>query len=205
MARDQGQPTPPPPDLASRSLPLREVGGDWYRIGQARFSPLHYSQDSGWRFSSADQPGVLYVGDRPETCFWEVFWDDLVARKPAERRLDAAKVSARRIWTLTLPRPLRVVDLTVAATLRAIGAHAGTFLGPYELCQRWCAVLRAHPAAPDGLRYASARDSGRTCLALFAERTATLWPPVPPSGRELVAEPALASLISAEGLGLLSP
>ena len=204
MALDQGPATPPPPDLGARLLRLREVSGPWHRIGQARFSPLYYSQDPGWRFSSASQPGVLYLGDTPETCFWEVFWDDLVSRPPAERRLDAAKVNARRLWALNLPGALRVVDTTAAATLHALGAHGGTFLGPYANCQAWAAALRIHPTAPDGLLFASARHTDRVCLALFAERTAHLGWAAPTSGQELRAIPGIAPVLSTHGLGLLT-
>ncbi len=203
MAKDQGQASPPPADLATRALPLRSVEGVWHRIGRREFPPRHFSNSSGWRFSHEDQPGVLYLGDRPETCFWEVFWDDLVSRPATERRLDLAQVASRVLWALPLPGRLRVVDTTSAATLRAIRAHAGTFLGPYANCQSWAAALRAHPSEPDGLLYPSAREAGGLCLALFAERCAQLPWAEAPEPRPLLQDLTLARLVLAEGIAVL--
>lgn len=205
MALDRGKADPPPADLAARSIPLRDdlAARDWFRIGLAVHDPLYYSTSDGWRFSSPAMPGTLYLGDAAETCFWEVFWDDLVSRAPAERRLDERKVRDRTLWEMPLPRQVRVVDTTSAAVLRTIGAHGGTFGGPYEMCQRWAAALRAHPSAPDGILYESARDKPHLCLALFAERTAhDAWAASGP-GIPLVESTVLAAVLRSNGLTTL--
>ncbi|MDX2187828.1 MAG: RES family NAD+ phosphorylase [Opitutaceae bacterium] len=206
MASDLGHAQLPPADLAKRTFPLKTLAAGrtrWHRIGKTRFSPGYFSTDSGWRFSREDMPGTLYLGDSPETCFWEVFWDDLVSRPEGERRLDRAKVAERSAWEVTLPAALRVVDTFDARLLRAIGAHAGTFLGPYSTCQAWAKALREHPSKPDGLRYESARNRGSVCLALFAERCEKL-PWDFGSGTVLTSHAGLAGTLATEG-GLLPP
>jgi hypothetical protein len=62
-------------------------------------------------------------------------------------------------------------------------------------------IDRSHPTAPAALLYASAR----ACLALFAERTAAVtWPAHPPAGLELRTSYALAPLLAAHSLAVLS-
>lgn len=209
MALDQGQALPPLKDIASRALSLRDVTGiarNWYRIGKTIFSPIYYTQDDGWRFSAPTMPGTLYLGDSPETCFWEVFWDDLVSRPENERRLDSAKVMERSLWQIKLPAAFQIVDTTDPDTLNAIGAHGGTFSGPYAICQQWATAFRAHPATPDGLFYESARRKGRKCLALFSERTAASAWSIPGDGGDGIPLPAsaeLAALLVSHGLKTL--
>ena len=197
MAADRGTAQPPPGDLSGRTFDLAGIsaGTPWFRIARSTQSPVFFSQSDGWRFSAPAMPGTLYLADREETCFWEVFWDDLVSRPPGEQRLDLARVAERSLWKLSLPRLCHVVDATDPVTLRRLGAHGGTFLGPYAVCQQWAAALRSHPLNPDGILYESARDKGRRCLALFAERIgAENWPP-PGAGHSLVGASSLAALI----------
>lgn len=177
MALDQGKPVPPPADLNSRTIEILPDGGyelDWSRIGQKKYSPIHYSQDSGWRFSSSRIPGILYLGDDAVTCFWEVFWDDLITRPLADRRLDHAKVDARACAQVVVPRGLRIIDTRDAEVLRTISAPHGTFQGPYTNCQAWAEAFWNHPVKVHGFLFDSARNAGGVCLALFEDRMATL-------------------------------
>lgn len=206
MALDHGHALPPPTDIASRALPLKDatlIAPAWYRIGKTRFSPIFFTQDDGWRFSASTMPGVLYLGDSPDTCFWEVFWDDLVSRPENERRLDDAKVKERSLWQIELPAAFRIIDTTDPDTLNSIGAHGGTFSGPYAICQQWAAAFRTHPANPDGLCYESARRKGRKCLALFSERTAASAWSVPSDGNPLPESAELADLLVSHGFKTL--
>lgn len=204
MALDRGEPALPPADLAAREIhAFTELSLRWQRIGQTRFAPLFYSQSDGWRFSAPDMPGVLYLGDSAQTCFWEVFWDDLATRSANERRLDFAKVQERSLWELEIPSGLRVVDTTNAATQRAMSAHGGTFLGSYAVCQRWARALRQHPARFDGILYASVRDMPGRCLALFAERVGGLVWKLAGPGTPLLRSVPLAALVETHGLRII--
>lgn len=178
MASDLGHAQPPPADLARRQLPIvlwNEQGtGPWFRIGKTRFKPGFFSQDPGWRFSSKDMPGTLYIGDSVETCFWEVFWSDLATRPPAERRIDMSKITERSAWRLAATANVLLVNTFDPEGMREMSAHSGTFLGPYAICQAWAKAIREHPARPHGILYESARNRNALCVALFEERCGTV-------------------------------
>jgi hypothetical protein len=73
-----------------------------------------------------------------------------------------------RHWVRFAVRPpLRVIDVTRAATLRNLGADAATFLAEYPVTQRWAEALMRHPASLDGLLYRSRLDGDARCLAVF--------------------------------------
>jgi hypothetical protein len=206
MALDQGQPVPPPADLAQRALSLKSVSIDvgWCRIGKASYDPVHFTTDPGRRFSLPDLPGVLYLANEPETAFWEVFWDDLMTRPDRERRLDSGKLTERKLWILTLPREIRLVNTLDAAAMHELSAPDGTFQGPYDNCQAWAAALRGHPSRPDGLLYSSARRTGHWCLALFEEAFAGVRWDVPQPGVPLLESLELAAVIGRHGYPRLS-
>ena len=180
MAIDQGHAQPPPTDLATRKIPLIKASAlsekTWHRIGKSTRDPLYYTNDSGWRFSRKDMRGTLYLGATIDTCFWEVFWDDLATRPPEERRIDAGKVLERSAWTASVPKGLTLVNTLDAQGMIDLGAHGGTFNGPYAICQEWAKALREHPMKPHGILYGSARNVGSKCLALFQEYEGTFAP-----------------------------
>jgi hypothetical protein len=168
MALDHGGPVPPPANLASRKLALKAIPiKRWWRIHRDGDAPCLFSEDPANRFSSAGL-GVFYAADAAVTAFWEVFWDDLATRAPGERRISKARLAARVVTPVTPSRAVRVFDATDGRSLKAVSAPAGTFSGDYANCQRWAKALAAHPAAPEGIQYPSARHGGARCLALFA-------------------------------------
>jgi hypothetical protein len=203
VAVDQGYAQPPPADLAKREIPLVKLSAlpekAWCRIGKTKHPPLYYSTDAGWRFSRPDMPGTLYLGCKVETCFWEVFWDDLATRPSNERRLDYGKVAERSAWTAVMPADLVLVDTYDSKGRIEMGAHGGTFNGPYSICQQWAKALREHPLKPHGILYGSARDLGSRCLALFAEYQGTHAPTFK-DGTPLVDHIGLVSILSAYGI-----
>jgi RES domain len=170
MALDRGVPVLPPADLDRRALRLRSLRPRvWWRIHRASLGPCYFSQQTANRLSS---PGtaVIYLGEDPLTAFWEIFWDDLATRPPDERRIGRAKLNARRLRSVKPKRTFRVLDATNPRTLNLLSAPAGTFSGPYPVCQAWAAAIAGHPARPDGILYLSARQQGGRCLALFGDR-----------------------------------
>jgi hypothetical protein len=62
---------------------------------------------------------------------------------------------------------LRVVDVTNAASLRAMGADGATFLADYTITQRWAQALMRHAAGIEGILYRSRLDNDQRCLAAF--------------------------------------
>ncbi len=173
MASDTGGTAPPPGDLAARELPLRrlDAGGGWWRIHRRAQDPCFFSRNTANRFSSANL-GVLYLADDAVTAFWEIYWDDLGTRAPAERRIARAKLDERALARVSLRRPVRVFDASDAHVLKAVSAPAATFSGDYGRCQAWALALASHPEAPDGILYPTARHRDGVCLALFEARVA---------------------------------
>jgi len=170
MALDRGGPVLPPADLDRRPIRLRSLRPRlWWRIHRAALGPCHFSEQTANRLSSAGT-AVIYLGQDPLTAFWEIFWDDLATRPPDERRIGRAKLNARRLRRVTPKRTLRVLDATNPRTLNLLSAPAGTFAGPYPVCQAWAAAIARHASRPDGILYLSARQQGGLCLALFGAR-----------------------------------
>ena len=205
MALDQGHAQPPPSDLSKRTLPLVRLdavpgvgSASWWRIGKSRFPPLHYSSDPGWRFSRRDMPGTLYLGESTAVCFWEVFWDDLATRAPSDRRLDYAQVEERSAWEAVVRGDIQVVDTLDAEGMIEIGAHGGTFSGPYAICQDWAQAMRGHPSKPAGILYESVRQIGAKCLALFQEYEGSHAPAFG-AGVRLIDQPDLLTLLAKYG------
>lgn len=170
----------------------------WHRIGKTKHPPRYYSTDPGWRFSRRDMPGTLYLGETTDACFWEVFWDDLATRAPADRRLDYAKIEERSAWRAAVPSDLLLVNTLNPEGMIEIGAHGGTFRGPYSICQDWAKALRIHPAKPHGILYESVRKIGTRCLALFQEYETTHAPTFH-SGVPLTHHPDLVVLLTKYG------
>jgi len=167
MANDQGAAVPPPADLHERPLQLKKLApGRWWRVHRASLGPCYFSRDPGNRFSRVGLD-VLYLADRQVTAFWEIFWDDLATRPPAERRIARARLDERRMAPGRLKRTVAVFDATSAKQLKIVGAPTSTFSSDYGNCQAWAAALAAHPQKPEGILYPSARTLGNQCLALF--------------------------------------
>ncbi len=143
-------------------------------------------------------PGTLYLGETTDVCFWEVFWDDLATRTPSDRRLDYAKAAERSAWEAVVPGDGLLVDTFDADGMIEIGAHGGTFSGPYSLCQDWAKALRSHPEKPQGILYESVRKIGTKCLALFQEHEGTHAPSFG-AGVKLIDHPDLATLLAKYG------
>ena len=168
MSQDRGRPVAPPADLDRRAFePARiEPGTKWWRIHRTTQGPCYFSKSPDNRFSSANL-GVLYLADDPCTAFWEVYWDDLATRPPDQRRIAAVKLDERSYCRASLRREAAVFDATNQQSLLDVSAPGPTFSGDYDLCQKWAAALSAHPRAPQGIKYRSARRTGNVCLALF--------------------------------------
>src|SRR6202012_2483816 len=108
-------------DLAARDLPTRalDAGGGWWRIHRKTQEPCFFSHNPGNRFSSADL-GVLYLADQPVTAFWEIYWDGLGTRAPAERRIPRGKLDERALARASLKHGVRIFDASDAHALKAV-------------------------------------------------------------------------------------
>lgn len=170
MAKDEGKSVAPPKDLAERKLWLRAWQPKvFWRIHKTANGPCYLSEDIGNRFSSPGT-GVHYLGDDPDTAFWEVYWDRIADCRHDERKVSRPDLEARGICTATIGRELRVFNATSPRPMKSVSAPTATFSSDYGNCQAWACALYAHPETPDGILYPSARTPGAKCLALFAGR-----------------------------------
>jgi RES domain-containing protein len=156
---------PPPPDLASRPLPLTAwaAGSTLVRIHGSRHGPIHFSGPPplGRWDSAAGGFGVLYAAQEFAGAFAET-----VLRNPAQTLVSLAEITARSLSVLAIGAALRVVDLT-GPGLSRLGLDARILTGPYAACGAWADALRAHPEAPAGILYPSRFDPAQRCVALF--------------------------------------
>lgn len=205
MPRSTTHPGPhpePPADLASRELPITEIGtGEvWFRLHRAEHAPVYFGRSGRSRFDAPNAEfGVLYLGDSPHCCFIETY--GRVAGSEA-RIVTRSDLSVRRLAVVAFHRALRVVDLT-ASGLAKLGADNRLCTGDYGVAGRWTLALWSHPNAPDGLLYRSRHDPSRMCLALF-DRAADAV--IVTSDTDLLdssLEPTLAEALDSYGIGFI--
>jgi hypothetical protein len=199
MASDEGGPNlPPAAPPSAETLPV--VTWDAGRLPAlriARLDPLYFSSAKGYRYSTPKIPaGVLYLGDSPTGCFWEVTWDALAGRG-GHLQIPKAFLEARRIHRATFLRPMRLFPAHGGA-LKKIGANnVSCFNGPYSICTEWAAYVHAWDAKLDGILYPAARGAGLN-LALFGERVTKADLQFSQPGTPLLDEPAIVQLLAEE-------
>lgn len=163
MSESRPAPHPePPPDLASRDLPLIQIKDLWFRIHKSQYSPLYYGSSRRNRFDAPSQEyGVMYVAADVCGAFIETFGASTGIRVVALSELRLCSVSQ-----LQSERQLALVDLTGSGLAR-IGADARLCDGEHGLAQRWALSLWRHPENLDGIYYRARHDPSRYCAAIF--------------------------------------
>lgn len=158
----------PPSDFFSRTLPLVESMGAWYRLNPIQYSSaLHFDRSGKGRFDEPESGyGILYLGEDEYAAFIECFGRVHGAKGVAE-----AALKQRNLFAIAANRPLRLVDLT-GSNLVKLGADARLSSGSYGISRTWAKAIWQHPMQVDGLRYRSRHDDERFCCGLF-ERAST--------------------------------
>lgn len=159
----------PPPDFASRPLPLVESSGSWYRLNPVRYeSALYFDRSGKGRFDGTELGySILYVGADEYAAFIECYGRFHGARGVAELAL-----LQRNLVRITSARPLIFADLTGSGLVK-LGADARLASGSYLMARKWAQAIWEHPRAVDGLRYHSRHDDTRICCGIF-DRTRSL-------------------------------
>jgi hypothetical protein len=167
----------PPPDLASKPLPLAiwPAGSSVVRIHRRQHDPLHFSPGSGrppaGRYDSASgRFGVLYAAQGFEGAFVET-----VLRHPGNPLVSLSEIEARALSALAIDAEIRLVDLT-GPGLSRLGLDARLLTGPYGPSRTWADALHAHPQEPGGILYPSRFDPSQICVALFDRVSAHIAP-----------------------------
>src|SRR5262249_36298747 len=145
--------------------------------------------------------GLLYLGEDPATCFWEVFWDTL-STVGFELRIDQKKILERTLYRTNLRRNLIVFNACNPAHLKRIQADAvGCFNGDYAICRGWASLVHAAPENVDGILFPSARAGAKRNLALFGGRVQPTDVEFITPGTKLLADASIAELLIAESIG----
>ncbi len=142
--------------------------------------------------------GVLYSGADRFVAFIETF-----GQTTGARLLDEMELETRALSSISIKKPLKLVDLTGPGLAR-LGADNRICDGEFAVSQRWSRALFEHPSRPDGLLYRARHDPSRLGIALFDRARFKL-------GRALrivdsfaspAHETALAELLDQYGFGL---
>jgi hypothetical protein len=152
---------PPPSDLLQRKLPIITLGGEtiFYRVHQARYSPIYFGNSGGSRFDVPE--GIIYLAIDEYAAFRET-----IGRFSKYRLISTEVLDRRRMTEIISNRKLSLVDLT-GNGLTLLDADARLFTGNYQIAQQWSKKLQEHPENPDGIYYRSRHDPSRFCLALY--------------------------------------
>jgi len=163
--REQLDPHPlPPADFATRSLPILESTGSWYRLNLARYpSALYFDRTGGNRFGGPQQSyGILYVGEDVFGPFIESF-----GRTHGKVAITSHDLQERYLVQFVSVQPLRLADLC-GAGLPRIGADNRINNGEdYGISRQWAQAIWEHPDTLDGIRYPSRHDPSRILCGLF--------------------------------------
>lgn len=166
----------PPPDFASRELPLETIpaGTRLIRIHRGDLGPLHFGSTGGNRFDDpAKTYGVCYLATTLEGAFAETCLRGVGARFVALTFLEARSFSE-----IEVTAPLRLLSLH-GPGLAQIGATSAVTSGPHVVAQQWSRAIHDHPMAPEGIAYRSNHDNGEICVALFDHADDRLAPSSP--------------------------
>lgn len=158
--------SPPPPDLATRRLPLSKTTRSWQRIHRCDRAAIFFNPAGNTRFCAPNgEYGVMYIGADLNCCFIETF-GRLDQGATDFRVIDQESLEARCVSHITVIRPLRLVDLT-GAGLRRIGADGRLCTGDHLQARLWAHALWDHSERPDGILYPARHDLSRKSVALF--------------------------------------
>jgi hypothetical protein len=164
---EPGRHPEPPPDFASRSLPIVSLGGSFFRSHLRHLPPLHFGRTGRNRF---DDPrcdySVLYAGRDLFAAFIETF-----GQNTGIRTLTTEELSSRSLTEFYPADPLLLVDLVSTGCLARLGADSRLFAGERIVAQRWSRAIYDHPSArPSGIHgilYPARHNHTRQAVAIF--------------------------------------
>jgi hypothetical protein len=153
----------PPADFDSRELLIQELDGPLFRVHEASRSPLHFGRAARHRFDApAGEFGVLYCARDEWGAFIETF-----GQSTGISTVSVHSLTANPLATLSLDRPIRVVDFSASGGLTRAGADARLCTGPHDLSRRWSLAIWNHPAQVEGIAYGCRHDPSRVAVAVF--------------------------------------
>lgn len=204
----RGDPKLPPADFLKRDLQkaVEECHGEFWRISHAQAPLADWSRSEEARFSHPNHPfGVLYFAERKVTAFWERFGQEL-QDQPVHARSLPEKLLAERVWKRIVigeARPIRLLDVRKASTLRAMAADDATFRASYDFTQAWAKAVMLHQDGIDGLIYTSRLNTPESCIALFGKPgVESKKLRIETDGVRLIDDPEVLALLPEEAIKL---
>jgi hypothetical protein len=163
-----------------RLLPSKlQLDVPWWNLRWAHFDnpkDRFFATASGRLTPSSGTIPCLYLAEKPETSFHQLYGDTLDAcKKQSLEPLFTKKELEDRIYLKTAtPLSVNIYDLTAKESARTIGLDLATLYTreisfPREFAQR----LHDHPSNFDGILYLS-RHTQTRCLVLWATHTPAL-------------------------------
>jgi hypothetical protein len=153
----------PPPDLFSRTLPIKRISGPLFRIHRSTQACLHFGKNGDGRF---DDPlkkyGVLYAALKSDAAFAEVF-----LRQLSSMLISEPDLLARSLAEITCRPAVACVDLTGPGLRQVSCDNRISTEKPYGTVGRWSRAIFEHPQQPDGIIYLSRHNPKFACVALF--------------------------------------
>jgi hypothetical protein len=124
--------------------------------------------------------GLLYLGSSLKVCFLETVLRDSRNGVVGDYPISESELNSRNFVAIEVVRPLKLVSLLGDDPVR-MGVPSDVARGSQQtLARAWSAAFHEHPAAPDGIIYAS-RLNGETSLAIYGRAVTKrrALPPVP--------------------------
>ena len=156
----------PGSNFASSDLPVVELKGfRLLRVHNKDFRAISFRKVASHRFSHPDAPGgLLYLGERVETCLWECFGDELL---DTQSRLAGSRWQNSHLSQVRSASTFRICDLADERVRLALGVELGSLMNPdLSIPQDWGLAIQNHPSTVDGIRYLS-RFNQKPSVLLF--------------------------------------
>jgi hypothetical protein len=155
----------PQPDIHKTRIPLTTLASrSWFRVHLSRYNGIHFDLAPTHRFSHPDSPSkVIYLGTKPDTCFWECFGDLIFDGKKVLPKAKWDKYSISRIEVPSI-KDCNLSEVTVRSALYIdmTAVHTDNI----SITQQWGLELQKHPDNITGFKFDS-RFTNASCLVLF--------------------------------------
>jgi len=177
--REQPAQQPPDPTLDLSSFPTRTLaaGSSWWRQHPGNTGPWWFSSALAGRYDLAAPQGACYLASSAAAAFRERIGPDLAAH----RLVPAWLLRDRVISRLSLPAPVRVANVGVAAAAGFGVTRELPVMVPYRIPQAWAAALAAAGFAGllARLRSSPARAASPAWRCSATPVNAPTGPPIP--------------------------
>ena len=144
----------------------------WYRLYRVEFPDQFYASTGSRLTPLSREFPCCYLGSTLETTVAEVWGDRLAAQRDLGGEIYVISAAQAKSWAFlkveSLPRDLRLCDLTDSDTRLATGLESGSlYCTDLQIPQTWAERIARHPDRFDGILYRS-RHTDEPCLVLWS-------------------------------------